>query len=100
MEGLHAVGWVLVLVYLALGFLMFGAWLSVEWMPRLVAALETPWGWWLPGGLFWKLGRRGDSLGDKWPLFFGPLAYGLYRAGWQYTLRQRELNQAPTKPNV
>lgn len=100
MAPLQAVVWGLVIVYLALGLLMFAAWLSVEGMPRVVAALETRWGWWLPGGLFWKLGRRGDSVGDKWPLFFGPIAYGLHRAGWQYSLRQRELRQAPAQRDM
>jgi hypothetical protein len=39
-------------------------------------------GWLMPGGIFWKRGRRGDTEGRRlWPYLFGPVNAWFYNAG-------------------
>lgn len=54
---------------------------------------DTGWGWLLPGGWFYKLGRTDDSPRERlWPYLFGGLFDGwLYNAGRER--RRRELDR-------
>ena len=53
---------------------------------------DTGWGWLLPGGWFYKLGRGDDSPRERlWPYLFGGLLDGwLYNSGRER--RRRELD--------
>lgn len=43
---------------------------------------ESRAGWMMPGGLFWKLGRRDDKPGERvWPYLTGLLNGWMYNAG-------------------
>lgn len=54
---------------------------------------DTGWGWLLPGGFFYKLGRSDSSPRERvWPYFFGgPLDGWLYNSARER--RRRELDE-------
>lgn len=71
----------------AVPLLLLAGWQVAAWRPRIVTLLESQWGWWVPFGLFWKLGRKQADSDVRWPYFFGLPAGWLYRAGAEFTLQ-------------
>ena len=83
-----------VVVLLVLGIVFvyaFTAWV-VHQRDSDHSLYDTGWGWLLPGGWFYKLGRGDDSPRERiWPYVFGGLLDGwLYNSGRER--RRRELD--------
>lgn len=57
---------------------------------------ESRWGWLMPGGIFWKLGRRDASGRERaLPYFFG------LADGWMYNAaRERSAREARSSTSV
>jgi hypothetical protein len=55
---------------------------------------ESRFGWLMPGGIFWKLGRRdGRSRERFWPYLFGLLDGWMYNAGRDRRTRERRRDE-------
>jgi len=84
------VGFLILIVVGALAVYALTAWiLSVRDSEDSI--YESGWGWLLPGGWFYKLGRGDDSPRERiWPYLFGGMLDGwLYNSGRER--RRREI---------